>query len=403
MVAEFSSIDLFSGAGGFSLGMRRAGFGVVSAVDLDSQAATTYRRNFPEHRFFERNLWDFAPPDMQELIGCESVDAIFGGPPCQGFSGFRVGNHGERIVTDERRELFRPFLEYVDKFQPKIFVMENVPGIRSAVNGEIFESIEREVEALGYSLHHELLSAWRFGVPQKRIRMIIVGFRDDMPPFPGGGFVASTHADIDSPSKDAGLEKTVAVWEAIGDLPLLRAGQSAGEYDLKRRAKFVAANGSRYIDKVAEVYGTLELTAHAARPHMDRDLRDFARLQEGESSASAMQRGADMEFPNERGEKFKDRYTRQHRRELSSTIVAHLSKDGLMFIHPTQKRSFTPREAARIQSFPDWFQFPVARTHQFRLIGNAVPPLMGEAIGMAMAKYLREAQPKSRPALARAA
>src|SRR5271156_5317233 len=102
-----------------------------------------------------------------------------------------------------------------------------------------------------------------------------------------------------------------------------------------------------------------------------------------------------FEFPYDRGT-FKDRYTRQHRNEPCSTIVAHLSKDGLMFIHPTQNRSLTPREAARIQSFPDWFEFPIARTHQFRLIGNAVPPLVSEAIGIAVKKYLEQAMKKSK-------
>ena len=386
--------------------MQRAGFRVISAVDLAPQAAETYRRNFPEHEFFERNLWDFTPSEMQsELrkrrIECNSVDVIFGGPPCQGFSGIRVGNHGERIVRDERRELYQPFLEYVAVFRPKMFFMENVPGLRTAVNGDIFAEIMREVQDLGYIPHWELLRAWRFGIPQKRIRLIIAGFREDMPPFPGGEFVAPTHAN--KAGENNALQNPVALWEAIGDLPRLKAGKSASEYDLVRREKFVATYGIRYIADVAEVYGTFGLTAHSARSHMDRDLRDFALLRQGESSASAMKRGIKMEFSNERMENFKDRYTRQSQRGLSSTIVAHLSKDGLMFIHPTQTRSFTPREAARIQSFPDWFEFPVARTHQFRLIGNAVPPLMGKAIGVAAVKHLRKVQEKSRPALARAA
>ena len=375
MASRFSAIDLFSGAGGFSLGMQRAGFRIVSAVDLDPQAACTYGRNFPEHYFFERNLWDFTAADMQDEIGRDPVDVIFGGPPCQGFSGFRVGNHGERIVRDERRELYRPFLEYVAEFKPKVFVMENVPGVRTAVNGEIFGEILREIRAHGYTPHWELLRAWRFGIPQKRVRLIIAGFRRDMPPVPDGVFVSPTHAD--KPGDNSGLPDPVTLWKAIGDLPRLKAGETVSEYDVRQRTDFAIKHGDEYIDKIAEVYGTLELTGHSARPHMDRDLRDFARLRQGESSVSAVRRGEKMEFPDERGEKFKDRYTRQHKNRLSSTIVAHLSKDGLMFIHPTQRRSFTAREAARIQSFPDWFQFPVARTHQFRLIGNAVPPLMG--------------------------
>ncbi len=118
-------------------------------------------------------------------------------------------------------------------------------------------------------------------------------------------------------------------------------------------------------------------------------------LKEGENSKDAMAGGVEFEFPYDK-ETFKDRYTRQHRNEPCSTIVAHLSKDGLMFVHPTQNRSLTPREAARIQSFPDWFEFPIARTHQFRVIGNAVPPLVSEAIGIAVKTYLEKAMKKSK-------
>jgi DNA (cytosine-5)-methyltransferase 1 len=130
------------------------------------------------------------------------------------------------------------------------------------------------------------------------------------------------------------------------------------------------------------------LTAHAARPHSDRDLRDFAKLREGENSRQALARGETMDFPYDR-ENFKDRFTRQDRNGLCSTIVAHLKKDGLMFIHPTASRSLTPREAARIQSFPDTFILPVQATYSFSQIGNAVPPLVGKAIGSAVADYLR--------------
>ena len=129
-----------------------------------------------------------------------------------------------------------------------------------------------------------------------------------------------------------------------------------------------------------EIKRAAKLTAHRARPHSERDLGDFFKLREGENCAEAMRRGVAFDFPYDK-ENFKDRYTRQHRMEPCSTIVAHLSKDGLMFIHPTQNRSLTPREAARIQSFPDWFEFPIARTHQFRVISNAVPPLVSEAVG----------------------
>ena len=124
-------------------------------------------------------------------------------------------------------------------------------------------------------------------------------------------------------------------------------------------------------------------------PAQRRDLGDFRKLKEGESYTEAMRRDLEFDFPYDKTT-FKDRYTRQHRDRPCSTIVAHLAKDGLMFIHPTQNRTFTPREAARVQSFPDWFRFPVARAHQFRVIGNAVSPLVGEAVGIAVKSFLRK-------------
>ena len=152
-----------------------------------------------------------------------------------------------------------------------------------------------------------------------------------------------------------------------------------------------------YLREVLEIDRAEKLTGHVARPHSERDLRDFARLREGETSAVAMRvRGVEFEFPYDRSS-FKDRYTRQSRWHPCSTIVAHLSKDGLMFIHPTQNRSLTAREAARIQSFPDWFRFPEARTQAYRLIGNAVPPLVAEAVGLAARKFLKTYASRSHP------
>jgi DNA (cytosine-5)-methyltransferase 1 len=184
----------------------------------------------------------------------------------------------------------------------------------------------------------------------------------------------------------------VTLWEAIGDLPPLGAGEGedVAEYDQRRRISHVERHGWNYLDDVAQVDRADQLTGHVARSHSERDLRDFDRLREGETSLQAIERGEKMEFPYDR-ENFKDRYTKQHRNRLCSTIVAHLSKDGLMFIHPTQRRSLTVREAARIQSFPDWFALPKARTVAYRLVGNAVPPLLGRAIGRGVKNYLKSA------------
>jgi DNA (cytosine-5)-methyltransferase 1 len=176
-------------------------------------------------------------------------------------------------------------------------------------------------------------------------------------------------------------------------LPRLKAGGGVAvqDYDLARRERHQRARGQAargYLNNVLEIDRAAKLTGHDARPHSERDLRDFALLREGESSASAMRvRNMQFEFPYDKTH-FKDRYTRQSRWKPCSTIVAHLSKDGLMFIHPTQNRSLTPRETARVQSFPDWFVFPKSRTHAYRLIGNAVPPLVAEAVGLAVLQFL---------------
>ena len=378
-------IDLFSGCGGFSLGMERAGFHCVAAIDFNAEAVETFRANFPEvPHVLERDLTKFPPSELAQLIGTDRVDVIAGGPPCQGFSGARKvdgANHGDRLKDDPRRLLFREYLRYVAHFQPRVFIMENVLGLQTAAGGAYFTAVQHEARLLGYRVVSQVADAFALGVPQKRRRQLIIGVRGDLP-----GFFPSelTPAPRAFPGTTLG--------PAIGDLPPLTAGEGEEDcnYDPERRRRHLARWGKvarRYLYRVLEVADAPLLTAHRARPHSARDLRDFALLHEGENSAQAMRRGVVFEWPYSK-EHFKDRYTRQSRRKACSTIVAHLSKDGLMFIHPTQNRSLTPREAARVQSFPDWFWFPVARTHQFRIIGNAVPPLIAEAVGLEVRAFL---------------
>lgn len=394
-------IDLFSGCGGFSLGFTWAGLRCLAAIDLNESAIETFRANHPEvPHALVKDLTTFAPKELDKLIGSKRVDIIIGGPPCQGFSKARqVGgaNHGKRLVHDPRRDLYREFLRYVVYYQPSVFIMENVPGIRSAVGGEFFTRVQVESRELGYRVIAYEAQAWRFGVPQKRVRQLVVGTRRELPLFIPGRYIQVTHADIGAKDLE-GLQPAVTLGEAIGDLPEIRAGDEQFErrYDPDLRRAQVKRYGRRYLYDVLQAHKTKRLTGHSARPHNPRDIRDFCRLQEGETSRQALARGVEMEFPYDR-KNFKDRYTRQHRDQLCSTIVAHLQKDGLMFIHPTQTRSLTPREAARVQSFPDTFVLPAERTKAYAEIGNAVPPLVGRAIGLAVAEYL--SLPKSADAV----
>lgn len=384
-------IDLFSGCGGFSLGLTRAGLRCMAAVDFNPEAVEVFRANFPDvQHALEKDLSTYKPSQLAALIGSARVDVIVGGPPCQGFSTVRqvdAANHGSRVKRDKRRYLFRSFLDYVNHFQPKVFVMENVLGIQSAAKGAFFTMVQAEARRLKYRVHPQVEEAWNLGVPQKRRRQLIIGVREDIAGFFASGLDPAKRAFAETPTP-----YTPTLWDAIGDLPSLTAGggEDPIDYDVPKRERFLAQRGiaaRHYLEQVLEISKTAHLTAHKARPHNDQDLRDFARIREGEHSGQAEARGERLEFTYNRT-CFHDRYKRQHREQLCSTIVAHLAKDGLMFIHPNQNRSLTPREAARIQSFPDWFQFPVARTHQFRLIGNAVPPLVAEAVGEELHAFL---------------
>lgn len=398
----FNFLDLFSGCGGFSVGVESVGWNCKAAIDFNDEAIETFKANHPHVQLaLSRDLTKFHPEDLDKLMGDERIDLIIGGPPCQGFSKARQvdgANHGERLVDDPRRDLYKEFLRYVKYYQPSVFVMENVPGIRSAAGGNFFTRVQVESRELGYRVIPYEVESWRFGVPQKRVRQLIIGTRRELPLFIPDRYIRPTHA---LPGEDGAgsLQPAVTLGEAIGDLPAIRAGDEkfVRDYDIRRRESHLKRYGDRYVLGVLKADKAGSLTGHSARPHSDRDLRDFARLREGENSREAIQRGEEMEFPYDR-DKFKDRYTRQHRNELCSTIVAHLKKDGLMFIHPTQLRSLTPREAARVQSFPDTFVLPEARTYSFGQIGNAVPPLIGAAVGRAIEEYLVDAVDSDRVA-----
>lgn len=367
--------------------MQRAGFRVLAAIDFNKEAVETFASNFSKDTLaLCKDLTRFPPDKLAARLGVNTVDVIVGGPPCQGFSNVRqvdAANHGSRVRRDKRRYLFRVFLDYVAAFRPRVFVMENVLGIKSAAKGKFLTLVQAEARRLGYRVQAQVEEAWRLGVPQSRRRQLFIGVRNDVP----GYFPSEVR-----PAQRVTNHVEMKLWDAIGDLPVLAAGAGKDEcdYDLARRAEHLVKRGEsarHYLENVLEVSRASQLTAHRARPHNEQDLRDFARLREGEHSGEAEARGEKMEFTYKRT-CFEDRYKRQHRERLCSTIVAHLSKDGLGFIHPTQTRSLTPREAARVQSFPDWFRFPVARTHQFRQIGNAVPPLVAEAVGEEILAFL---------------
>lgn len=228
-------IDLFSGCGGFTLGMLRAGFNCLGTIDNNAQAVATLRRNLVDRDLsgcsrvgvaLERDLTEYTPADFSMETGIRSVDVIVGGPPCQGFSTARQAdgaNHGRRLKDDPRRHLYRKFLDYVDYFQPSVFVIENVLGLKTAADGKFFTAVQHESRVLGmdrgrpgYRVHAQSENAEEFGVPQKRRRLLIIGVRADLTGYFPKNMIISSRAMLGT-----------TLGDAILDLPPIEAGGGA--------------------------------------------------------------------------------------------------------------------------------------------------------------------------------
>jgi DNA (cytosine-5)-methyltransferase 1 len=366
------AVDLFCGAGGLSLGLERAGYTVVLSVDHDPAAVQTHLSNFPGSCL---DL-DLADPDrVHDLIGLLNgleVDLIAGGPPCQPFS--RAGlskirdlvENGGRDPVDSRRELWRVFLTVVEAVRPRAALMENVPDMALGDDMRTVRYMADRLETAGYETDMQILEAWRFGVPQHRQRLFFVALREGTLKWP----------------KESGQ---VVLRDAIGDLPKL--GHGTGERAMRYqrpRTEF---------QRQARAHVRAE-HAHTVFDHMTRAVRDDDR-QAFELMAQGLRyQELPAELKRYRDDIFDDKYNRLNWNDLSRSITAHIAKDGYWYIHPEEDRTLTVREAARIQTFPDEFRFSGSRSDAFRLIGNAVPPLLGEVV----AKAVRAATARPRPA-----
>ena len=409
------AIDLFAGPGGLSLGLMEAGFDIIGAIEIDAAAGETYRHNIGEHTL-QADITKHGPGDFRayleenRLLGPdERPTLVAGGPPCPGFSLIgrskisdliRKGEYGDskeyrhRFIDDPRNELFREFVKYVDEFQPDYFVMENVSGMTSYQIDEdpIVEVIRGAFS--GYKVDWRILNAADFGVPQNRRRIIFLGHRQGVnpPEFPSPSHAGSMVRDAASAISDLSPieptddgEGTVSChWTRQTNerdkvlFPFIRSGAPAG----KRGALEIPDSRPR------QVYGDVfpskwnkELVPAFRRAGMSAWKRDGRCHVRGTSGKRWLMYGS-------RG--FADKLRRIRWDRPAPTIVAHLSKDGYMFIHPWKDRTITVREAARFQSFPDSFEFRGSMTAQFRQVGNAVPPLLAEALGRAIAEAINQ-------------
>jgi DNA (cytosine-5)-methyltransferase 1 len=365
--------DLFSGAGGLSLGLEAAGFKVVLSVDHLAEAVETHA-----HHFGGLSVdWDLSSQDRIEevagLIRDNGIELLAGGPPCQPFSKagrykirHRVQN-GLRDPLDERRDLWRSFLEVVQLARPKAVLMENVPDMALDKEMFILRSMVESLEQLGYSVEERVVDTWRYGVPQFRQRLILVAV-ERRRPFTWPAEVA----------------ERVSVWNAIGDMPEVEGGW---------RPEGGADGWIDYDEPVTAFQRSMrdglppqdrnKLFDHITRPVREDDALAFE-LMDSKTKYSDLP----AEFKRYRDDIFDDKYKRLNENDLSRTITAHIAKDGYWYIHPRQPRTLTVREAARLQTFPDRYRFAGPPSAAFRQIGNAVPPALAHHLGTALREAL---------------
>lgn len=363
------AIDLFSGAGGLSAGIEAAGWSVAAAVDHDPRALETHRHNFPG---LALNL-DLSASKVRdafvERFEGIAIDLVAGGPPCQPFS--RAGRSkirslvaaGVREEMDLRRELWRSFLDIALRLRPRAVLMENVPDMGLADDFAVIRAIVDELERAGYATQVRLVSAWQYGVPQHRKRLILLARNDGR--------------EFDWP---ATVDK-VTLREGIGDLPDLKDGTGG-----RSLAYQLPEEPSAFLVRMREGAAQTVIHDHMTRAVRKDDLEIFRMM-----TSKTLYSDIPKQLRRYAAESFTDKYKRLGWEDLSRTITAHIAKDGYWYIHPEEHRTLTVREAARVQTFPDRFRFAGTRSDAFRQIGNAVPPLLGEAAARAVREDTSEA------------
>jgi DNA (cytosine-5)-methyltransferase 1 len=338
-------IDLFSGAGGLSLGLSRAGWTPVLAVDNWRDAVGTYRQYFQDHPALDADIHHLDGALLRRLLD-ERPDWVVGGPPCQGFS-----TVGKRQRHDPRNELVREFHRVVKTLAPTGFVIENVLGLKDM---RFEHGIVELFSDLGYSVSFHVLCAADYGIPQLRRRVLFVGHREDR------YFVG--------PERTHGEDEYVTVWDAIGDLPEVGPGDSRTDYDAEPFTEY-----QRLLRGNESV-----LQGHTVSNHPPHLIKAISFIPDGGN-----RRAIPDEFQPRSG--FHNSYSRLASWAPAVAVTSNMGKpSATRCVHPSQHRGLTAREGARLQSFPDEFHFAAGVTSQRLQIANAVPPLLAERIGEAL-------------------
>ena len=376
-----TSLDLFAGAGGLTLGFKQADIKSIGAIEVDRFAAETFHHNFPDIPLYHRDIYSFSNEEIDALF--HGVDMIIGGPPCQGFSVAGPSQHG---IIDKRNTLIMEFYRFVEVLKPQICVLENVQGIlhgKMNSNQKALETYKEAISNIGYTNKVYLLQAADFGVPQYRRRVVVISAKDP------SLLPDSIKGDYE------GEENWIHIEQVFGDLPDINSGEGTNEevpYKTEPQSEY-----QRYIRR-----GSTGVTNHVAMKHTPRLIQRFSKIPQG---------GSLLDVPAEYGQRQRNgteldvnkRYKTNNQRldpdKVSNIITASFQST---FVHPYLDRNLTAREGARLMSFPDAFYFCGPRTlmsksllirehredeiglSQYNQIGNAVPPRMAEGIAKAI-------------------
>ena len=373
-------IDLFCGAGGLSVGLEQAGFKSVFAIDNDVAACATYRLNHRHAHVCSDDIENITGRRILDITGCASIPLIVGGPNCQG-----VSLRGKRDPNDPKNGMFHHFRRLIQELKPDWFVMENVPGLLHRHNRQLVSSIFEAFESIGYRCGGEVLLAADYGVPQLRYRFMLIGNKLGEPV----GFPNPTHRCPIKLEEELGLfpaeleasaeakSPWLTVRDAIGDLPELRNGGGAEVLPYPDCAKDALTEYQR-MSRLGSKY----LVNHICHPATELNVSLIKYIPQGKNWKSIPE---DLRPPRFKRVALKDHTTTFGRLRWdmpARTITTYFNNISAgAFTHPDQHRGLSVREGARLQSFPDWFQFAGTLARQHRQVGNAVPPLMARHIG----------------------
>ena len=388
-LSQLSTIDLFCGAGGITEGFRQAGYHSLYGNDAMPEAIQTFALNHPSAFADGRSIEDTDPHEIRMRLGLKpgELDVVVGGPPCQGFS----INAPDRFLNDPRNKLFKQFERFVEEFEPKTFVFENVPGLMSMDDGNVFRQIVKIFGDLAYRVTAKILFAAHYGAPQERWRLILLGsrlgeishpepthFAVGRANFRGGNTMTYQLGQEDHPR----LLPTVTVGDALGDLPRLEMGEGAEVLGYTKDAH------SLYSETMRNPSGVT--FNHFAAKLSKQNIERMKHVKPGGSWRDIPHDLLPKGMQSARKSDHTKRYGRLRNDGLSGTVLTKCDPHWSTVFLPDQERTLTVREAARLQSFPDTYKFLGSRVSQYVQVGNAVPVVMAKAIGEQIRRHLAE-------------